>query len=116
GEGHDQVSDVAGLGWFGRYICHPAGEAAGKNLEVTSDYLAWSDLVAAFTKATGLAAIYQPVTYEQRLAAHPMKDAPAAVEDPSGMSFADNFRAWWKLFEDDVCMRDMEFSRRLHPN
>ena len=25
------------------------------------------------------------------------------------MSFADNFRAWWKLFEDDVCARDMEF-------
>src|SRR5262245_66216869 len=31
------------------------------------------------------------------------------------MSFADNFRAWWKLFEDDVCTRDMEFCRRLHP-
>jgi hypothetical protein len=45
-----------------------------------------------------------------------MKNAPAAVEDPSGMSFADNFRAWWKLFENDVCMRDMEFCRRLHPN
>jgi hypothetical protein len=44
-----------------------------------------------------------------------LKDAPAAVEDPSGMSFADNFRAWWKLFEDDLCTRDMEFCRQLHP-
>jgi hypothetical protein len=32
-----------------------------------------------------------------------------------GIDAADNFRAWWKLFEDDVCMRDMEFCRRLHP-
>src|SRR5207249_9561340 len=85
------------------------------NLEVASDYLAWSDLAAAFTKVTGLPAIYQPVTYSQWIAAHPLKDAPVAVEDPRGMSFADNFRAWWKLFEDDVCTRDMEFCRRLHP-
>ena len=90
-------------------------ETAGKNLEVASDYLAWSDLAAAFTKATGLPAIYQPITYPQWLAEHPWKDAPVAVDDPGGMSFADNFRAWWKLFEDDVCMRDMEFCRRLHP-
>ena len=44
-----------------------------------------------------------------------MKDAPVALEDPGGMSFAENFRAWWKLFEDDLCVRDMGFCRRLHP-
>jgi len=115
GKGHIPIITSPDLGYFARYIFDHPAETAGKNLEVASDYLAWSDLAAAFTKATGLPAIYQPVTYEQWLAAHPMKDAPAAVEDPGGMLFADNFRAWWKLFEDDVCMRDMEFCRRLHP-
>jgi hypothetical protein len=99
---------------FARYIFDHPAETAGKNLEVASDYLAWADLAAAFTKVTGLPAIYQSVSYLQWLAAHPRKDAPVAVEHPNGMSFADNFRAWWKLFEDDVCTRDMEFCRRLH--
>src|SRR5947208_15267973 len=94
---------------------HPV-ETAGKNLEVASDYLAWSDLAAAFTKVTGLPAIYQPVTYSQWIAAHPLKDAPVAEEDPRGMSFADNFRAWWKPFEDAVCACYMEFCRRLPSN
>jgi NmrA-like family len=87
-KGHIPIITLSDLGHFARYI---------------------------FTEVTGLPAIYQPVTYPQWLAAHPWKDAPAAVEDPGGMSFADNFRAWWKLFEDDVCTRDMEFCRRLHP-
>ena len=115
GKGHVPIITLADLGYFSRYIFDHPAETAGKNLELASDYLAWSDLAAAFTRVTGLPAIYQPVTYQQWLAAHPLKDAPAAVEDPSGMSFADNFRAWWKLFEDDVCARDMEFCRRLHP-
>src|SRR5436309_3986800 len=115
GKGHIPIITLPDLGYFARYIFDHPVETAGKNLEVASDYLAWSDLAAAFTKVTGLPAIYQPVTYSQWIAAHPLKDAPVAVEDPRGMSFADNFRAWWKLFEDDVCTRDMEFCRRLHP-
>src|SRR5207248_8571194 len=85
------------------------------NFAVAPLLLLLSYLAASFTNVTGLPAIYQPVTYSQWIAAHPLKDAPVAVEDPRGMSFADNFRAWWKLFEDDVCTRDMEFCRRLHP-
>jgi hypothetical protein len=115
GKGHIPIITLPDLGYFARYIFDHPSETAGKNLEVASDYLAWSDLAAAFTKATGLPAVYQPISYPQWLATHPWKDAPVAVEDPSGMSFADNFRAWWKLFEDDVCMRDMEFCRRIHP-
>jgi hypothetical protein len=115
GKGHVPIITLPDLGYFARYIFDHSAETAGKNLEVASDYLAWADLVAAFTKVTGLPAIYQPVSYTQWLAAHPLKDAPAAVEDPTGVSFADNFRAWWKLFEDDVCARDMDFCRRLHP-
>src|SRR5436190_404079 len=82
-----------------------------KPFSTQADAFKWT----VFTNVTGLPAIYQPVTYSQWIAAHPLKDAPVAVEDPRGMSFADNFRAWWKLFEDDVCTRDMEFCRRLHP-
>jgi uncharacterized protein YbjT (DUF2867 family) len=114
-KGHIPIITLSDLGHFARYIFDHPDQTAGKNLEVASDYLAWDHLAAAFTEVTGLPAIYQPVTYPQWLAAHPWKDAPAAVEDPGGMSFADNFRAWWKLFEDDVCTRDMEFCRRLHP-
>ncbi len=115
GKGHVPIITLPDLGYFARYIFDHPAETAGKNLEVASDYLAWADLVAAFTKVTGLPAIYQPVSYPQWLAAHPWKDAAVAVEDPTGMSFAENFRAWWKLFEDDLCARDMEFCRRLHP-
>jgi NmrA-like family len=115
GNGHVPIITLPDLGYFARYIFDHPADTAGKNLELASDYLAWSDLAVAFTKVTGLPAIYQPVTYSQWIAAHPLKDAPVAVEDPRGMSFADNFRAWWKLFEDDVCTRDMEFCRRLHP-
>jgi hypothetical protein len=115
GNGHVPIITLPDLGYFARYIFDHPAETAGKNLEVASDYLAWADLVAAFTKVTGLPAIYQPVSYPQWLAAHPLKDAPAAVEDPTGISFADNFRAWWQLFEDDVCARDLDFCRRLHP-
>ena len=115
GKGHIPIITLSDLGHFARYIFDHPDQTAGKDIEVASDYLAWDDLAAAFTEVTGLPALYQPVTYSQWLAAHPWKDAPVAVEDPGGMSFADNFRAWWKLFEDDVCTRDMEFCRRLHP-
>jgi hypothetical protein len=40
--------------FFARYIFYHPAETAGKNLEVASDYLAWADLAAAFTKVTGL--------------------------------------------------------------
>src|SRR5262249_31787934 len=115
GKGHIPIMPLPDLGYFARYISDHPAETAGKNLEVASDYLAWSDLAAAFTKATGLPAIYQPVTYEQWLAAHPMKDAPVAGGGPGGMSFSDNFPAWGKLFEDEVGGRAMGFCRRLHP-
>ena len=117
GKGHVPIITLPDLGYFARYIFDNPAETAGKNIEVASDYLAWSDLAAAFTRATGLPAHYQPVTFEQWLARHPLKDKPVAVDDRSGtgVSFADNFRAWWKLFEDDVCKRDMQLCRRLHP-
>src|SRR5262249_46049724 len=105
GKGHVPIITLPDLGYFARYIFDHPAETAGKNLEVASDYLAWADLAAAFTKVTGLPAIYRPVSYPEWLAAHPWKDARVAVDDPTGTSFADNFRAWWKLFEDDVCTR-----------
>jgi len=115
GKGHVPIIALQDLGYFARYIFDHPTETAGKNIEVASDYITWSDLVAAFTKVTGLPAIYQPVTYSEWIATQRQKDEPAAAEDPSGMSFKDNFRGWWKCYEDDICKRDMEFCRRIHP-
>ncbi len=115
GNGHIPVIALSDLGYFARYIFDHPVETAGKDLEVASDWLAWSRLADVFTKVTGIRAVYKPIPYEEWLAAHPRRDLPVAVEDPGGTSFADNFRAWWKLFEDDVCRRDMEFCRRIHP-
>lgn len=116
GKGHVPIITLPDLGYFARYIFDHPAETAGKNLEIASDYLAWADLADAFTKVTGIPAIYKPITYEEWIAGHPRKGTPAAVEDRSGMSWDDNFRGWWKLFEDDVVKRDMEYCRRLHPN
>lgn len=117
GKGHVPVIALSDLGFVARYIFDHPAETAGKNIEFASDFLAWSDLAAAFTKVTGIPAVYQPVTYEQWLAAQPRRAGPVAVEDVSGsgMSFAENFRAWWKLYENDICKRDLDFCRRIHP-
>src|SRR5262249_18375555 len=58
GKGHIPIITLPDLGYFARYIFDHPAETAGKNLEIASDYLAWSDLAAAFTKATGLPAIF----------------------------------------------------------
>lgn len=77
--------------------------------------LNWDELVETFTRVTNLPAVYKDVSYDEWIEKVPFKNVPVARNVPEGRSFSDNFRAWWRLYHDDIIERDMEWIKKVNP-
>ena len=77
--------------------------------------LGWDELVETFKRVTNLPAAYKDVSYDEWIDKIPMKDAPLARDVPTGTTFRDNFRAWWRLYHDDIIERDMKWIEKVNP-
>jgi len=77
--------------------------------------LGWDELVETFKRVTNLPAVYKDVPYDEWVDKIPWKDDPVAQNVPTGTTFRDNFRAWWRIYHDDLLQRDMKWIEQTNP-
>lgn len=77
--------------------------------------LGWDELVETFKRVTNLPAVYKDVSYDEWIETVPWKDVPVARNVPTGRSYRDNFRGWWRLYQDDIIERDMKWIEQVNP-
>jgi hypothetical protein len=77
--------------------------------------LSWDELVETFKRVTNLPAVYKDVPYDEWIETIPYKDIPVARDVPTGTTFRDNFRAWWRIYHDDLLQRDMKWIEQVNP-
>lgn len=65
GNGHVPMIALPDLGYFARYTFDHRQETSGKDLEVASEMVQWSELVKTFQKVTGSKAEYKPVSLDE---------------------------------------------------
>lgn len=65
GNGHVPMIALPDLGYFARYTFDHREETSGKDLEVASEMVQWSELVKTFQKVTGNKAEYKPVSLDE---------------------------------------------------
>lgn len=73
------------------------------------------ELVETFKRVTNLPAVYKYVSYDEWVNKVPWKDFPVALDVPKGTTFRDNFRAWWRIYHDDLIQRDMKWIEQVNP-
>ena len=124
GNGHVPMIALRDLGYFARYTFDHPVETSGKDLEIASDLVDWPYLVSTFTKVTGEKAVYLPQTFDEWFRNFNGADMPIANElhgktsselDPGTVTWRKNFTAWWSMFRDDICKRDLDWIRSMHP-
>jgi hypothetical protein len=77
--------------------------------------LGWDELVEIFKRVTNLPAVYKDVPFDEWIETFPLKDGLVARDVPTGTTFRDNFRAWWRLYHDDLIQRDMKWIEQVNP-
>ncbi|WP_100486189.1 NmrA family NAD(P)-binding protein [Mycobacteroides abscessus] len=109
-------------GYYVRWLFDNTDRSNGMDLEVAIDHIPYSELARAFEKVTGHPAQYIDTdvdTYWQGPLGG-IADRPAgynaAPDDPSTMTFRDNFTGFWNLWKDGIVKRDYVLLDEIHPN
>ncbi|KAM6516776.1 hypothetical protein FALCPG4_014949 [Fusarium falciforme] len=112
------------VGIYNLWIFDNPAESAGLDVSVATDNVSFAEIARIFTEVTGTPAVHKTIPWEVYAPhAEPYPDAsvnwvlgPDAPRDKSVMSWADNFRAWWRYWGDGVTPpRDEAFLDRIHP-
>ncbi|KAF5561640.1 hypothetical protein FPANT_14258 [Fusarium pseudoanthophilum] len=112
------------VGIYNLWIFDNPTESAGLDVSVVTDNISFADIARIFTEVTGTPAGHKTLTWEEYAPhAEPYPGAsvnwalgPDAPRDKSVMSWADNFRAWWRYWGDGVTPpRDEALLDRIHP-
>lgn len=103
------------IGWWARYIFDNAPSTMGKNFEIASEPSNFPHIVETFRRVTGLPAEYEALSMDDYFSLWNGNEIPLASDDPEGISWEDNFRAWWAIWRDHLIKRDMEWLRGIHP-
>lgn len=121
GDGYVPMIALSDLGYFARYTFDHRTQTSGKDLEVASDLVNWDYLVSTFQKVTGQKAVYLPQSFDNWFNNYNGADMPEASDlhgqevGPLTTTWRSNFTAWWNLFRDDICKRDIEWIKGVHP-
>jgi hypothetical protein len=120
--GDGAVTHVAleDCGYYVRWLFDHPGRANGMDLEVAIADIPYSELAAAFTKVTGHSAQYIDTSLEAYFENMGVRgNMPAAynahVDDPSTMSFVNNFTGFWNMWRHKVLKRDYKLLDEIHP-
>jgi hypothetical protein len=122
--GDGAVTHVAldDCGYYVRWLFDNPERASGMDLEVAIADIPYSQLASAFEKVTGHPAQYIDTSLEDYWSRPPWKqvgDTPAGynakAEDPSTMTFRENFTGFWNTWKYRVVQRDYKLLDEIHP-
>lgn len=115
------------LGVYVDWIFAHIDESAGMNLKVAVEHVSYDYLAKIFTKLTGKPAQYRDITFEQAFTDGPFAPiaelklgSETAGDDPTLLSYRENFTAWWKLYQKSgenkgILKRDYQLLDRIFP-
>jgi uncharacterized protein YbjT (DUF2867 family) len=108
-------------GYYVRWLFDHPERANGMDLEVAIEHVKYADLAAAFERVTGHRAQYIDTSLDDYFNG-PLKvaaDRPAGYSadpnDPSTMSFRDNFTGFWNMWKHNIIKRDYALLDEIHP-
>ncbi|KAJ6531682.1 NAD(P)-binding protein [Mycena vulgaris] len=100
------------LGWWARWTFDHRAEASARELNVTSECIAWDQLVETFTRVTGRRAVYRRLSLDECV------DDPISNEKRRGdgsTTIRENMGAFWRVMRDGLIDKDMAWVRSVHP-
>jgi hypothetical protein len=95
---------------------------SGQTFNTASHFSTGPEIAEAFTKASGIKAVYENVSIQEweEVNLGGRADKPVASTDPDGITISENFRMWWSGFQDSILLekgtRDFEFLKEVHPD
>ncbi|KAF7980906.1 hypothetical protein HWV62_36099 [Athelia sp. TMB] len=117
-DGHVALISLRDIGFFIRYTFDHRAETSAQTLDIAGEMTTWDDLVKTFTKVTGQPAVHKRQTFDEWWKNYTNTDVPLASENVKGdgsTTFKQNFTAFFKLWRDDIVVRDMEWIKGIHP-
>lgn len=109
-------------GRYARWIFDTPARSNGLNLHVATEDIAWKDLAVAFTEVTGKKARYNDVTLDEyfKLGLFPTPEAKIGaaygVDDPTLMTYRENFSGFWNTWKDELTKRDYQLLDEILPD
>jgi hypothetical protein len=116
---HVALEDCA---YYVRWLFDHHERANGMDLEVAIEHVKYADLASAFERVTGHPAQYIDTSIEDYFGGSlkAVADRPAGYsadpDDPSTMSFRDNFTGFWNMWKHNIIQRDYALLDEIHPN
>jgi hypothetical protein len=121
GDGAVVHAALEDCGHYVRWLFDNAERANGMDLEVAIEHVRYAELAAAFERVTGHPARYVDTDLEAYFNG-PLKavaDRPAGYnadpDDPSTMTFRDNFTGFWNQWKYEIITRDYALLDEIHP-
>ncbi|KZP13095.1 NAD(P)-binding protein [Athelia psychrophila] len=111
-DGHVALIALRDIGYFIRYTFDHRAETSAQTLDVAGELITWDDMVKTFTKVTGQPAIHKRQTFDDWWKNYTNVDSPVGDGSPT---FKQIFTGFFKLWRDDIVVRDMEWIRSIHP-
>ncbi len=115
---HVALEDCA---YYVRWLFDHPDRANGMDLEVAIEHVEYAELAAAFERVTGHPARYIDTSLDDYFggALKVLADRPAGYSadpnDPSTMSFRDNFTGFWNMWKHNIIQRDYALLDEIHP-
>lgn len=118
------------LGYYVRWIYAHPERSAGLNVKAAVEHASLDQVASAFREVTGKPTKATNITIDQwaaGLAAHGVDpehliaSSKVSADDPSLLTFYQNFSAWWRLYQQSggntgILRRDYELLDEIHPN
>ncbi|KAF7978327.1 hypothetical protein HWV62_949 [Athelia sp. TMB] len=117
-DGHVGLIALRDIGFFIRYTFDHRAETSAQTLDIAGEMTTWDDLVKTFTQVTGQPAVHKRQTFDEWWQNFTNTDNPLATENVKGdgsTTFKQNTTAFFKLWRDDIIVRDMEWIKSIHP-
>ncbi|KAH9940417.1 nmrA-family protein [Epithele typhae] len=116
--GHVPMIALSDLGVFARHIFDHRDATSAQELKVASDWVAWPELVATFTRVTGRKAEFVPLSVDAWCDLAVDADIPLALDHSKGdgsTTWRQNTHRWFALYQDELIQRDFAMLRKIHP-
>ncbi|OAQ60130.1 NmrA family protein [Pochonia chlamydosporia 170] len=122
GDGKCPLIYLEDYGQYVRWVFDTPSRSSGMHLHVATEDISWKDLAAAFTKVTGRKSIYKDLTLDQyfKLPIFPNPEMAvghsASGENPTLLTFRENFSGFWNMWKDDLTKRDYDLLDDILPS
>ncbi|KAF5392846.1 hypothetical protein D9757_000950 [Collybiopsis confluens] len=119
GDGHIPAVSIEDIAWWTCYALDHRFESSGQDFQIVTEYMTIDQLVETFTRVTGIPAVRKRVSMDEYLDVY--KDylknpiVKEEKEDRARPTIRETAAGLYSIWGDDLCVRDTDWVRRIHP-